>query len=191
MRASRLPDFNVRQPTLKVNSGGRALVEYTTVRGMRRHVLVWGAVNARVPPRATSARCASGSTSPVAGGSRASRSGGRFETHAARTTGRAFVPRRGVQGTRRLVLGAPVVAAEAAAARVPAVASRARRLRAPRLPLEHRAARARGVRQLDVRAPVAGRLRPALVPRAPVTGSRALLRGTPATATAGTSTSTR
>jgi hypothetical protein len=48
-----LPDFNVRNPTLKVNAKGQALVEYTTERGLRRHVLVWGAVNARVPPSAS------------------------------------------------------------------------------------------------------------------------------------------
>ncbi|HET9675840.1 MAG TPA: hypothetical protein VFP31_13715 [Gaiellaceae bacterium] len=46
-----LPDLNVRAPTLKVN-GKRALVEYTTTRGARRHVFVWGALNAHVPPRA-------------------------------------------------------------------------------------------------------------------------------------------
>ena len=45
-----LPDFNVRNPTLKVNAAGQALVEYTTERGVRRHVILWGAVNARVPP---------------------------------------------------------------------------------------------------------------------------------------------
>jgi hypothetical protein len=39
-------DHNVRRPTLKVDASGRALVEYTTERGLRRHVLVWGAVNA-------------------------------------------------------------------------------------------------------------------------------------------------
>ena len=46
-----LPDLNVRAPTLKA-SGKRALVEYTTARGVRRHVFVWGAINSRVPPRA-------------------------------------------------------------------------------------------------------------------------------------------
>lgn len=46
-----LPDLNVRAATLKVN-GKRALVEYTTTRGERRHVIVWGAINSRVPPRA-------------------------------------------------------------------------------------------------------------------------------------------
>jgi hypothetical protein len=48
-----LPDFNVSKPTLKVNRKGQALVEYTTQRGVRRHVFVWGAVNAVVPPRPT------------------------------------------------------------------------------------------------------------------------------------------
>ncbi len=46
-----LPDLNVRAATLKVN-GERALVEYTTTRGVRRHVFVWGAINSHVPPRA-------------------------------------------------------------------------------------------------------------------------------------------
>jgi hypothetical protein len=45
-----LPEFNVRNPTLKVNAQGQALVEYTTERGVRRHVILWGAVNSRVPP---------------------------------------------------------------------------------------------------------------------------------------------
>jgi hypothetical protein len=43
-------DHNVRRPTLKVDAKGRALVEYTTEFGLRRHVLVWGAINAN-PPR--------------------------------------------------------------------------------------------------------------------------------------------
>jgi len=47
------PDFNVKRPTLKVNAKGQALVEYTTERGARRHVFVWGAVNSAVPPAAT------------------------------------------------------------------------------------------------------------------------------------------
>jgi hypothetical protein len=45
------PDFNVRKPTLKVNKKGQALVQYTTERGLRRNVFVWGAVNAVTPPR--------------------------------------------------------------------------------------------------------------------------------------------
>ena len=38
-------DANVRNPTLKVNGQGVALVEYTTTAGLRRHVLVWGAID--------------------------------------------------------------------------------------------------------------------------------------------------
>jgi hypothetical protein len=38
-------DLNTRNPTLKVDARGTALVEYTTAAGVRRHVLVWGAVN--------------------------------------------------------------------------------------------------------------------------------------------------
>jgi hypothetical protein len=43
------PDFNVKNPNLRVNAKGRALVEYTTDKGLRRHVIVYGAVNANSP----------------------------------------------------------------------------------------------------------------------------------------------
>jgi hypothetical protein len=43
------PDHDVRRPTLKVDANGRALVEYTTLQGGRRHVLVWGAINSHHP----------------------------------------------------------------------------------------------------------------------------------------------
>jgi hypothetical protein len=46
-RASDLLDFNAQNITLKVH-GKRALVEYTA-KGKARHVLVWGAINARTP----------------------------------------------------------------------------------------------------------------------------------------------
>jgi hypothetical protein len=46
--SERLAD-DARRATLKVGGQGRALVEYTTPRGVRRHVLAWGAVNARPP----------------------------------------------------------------------------------------------------------------------------------------------
>ena len=45
------PDFNVKRPTLKVNKKGQALVQYTTERGLRRNVIVWGAVNSITPPQ--------------------------------------------------------------------------------------------------------------------------------------------
>ena len=38
-------DTDVSDPTLKVNARGTALVEYTTTAGLRRHVLVWGAMD--------------------------------------------------------------------------------------------------------------------------------------------------
>ena len=38
-------DLSVRNPTLEVNARGIALVEYTTAAGLRRHVLVWGAID--------------------------------------------------------------------------------------------------------------------------------------------------
>lgn len=44
-------DMNLRKPTLKVNAKGQALVEYTTEQGLRRHVLMWGAINANAPSR--------------------------------------------------------------------------------------------------------------------------------------------
>ena len=43
-------DLSVRKPTLQVNAGGTALVEYTTAAGVRRHILVWGAVNGVAHP---------------------------------------------------------------------------------------------------------------------------------------------
>ena len=52
-------DANVRNPTLKVNRDGVALVEYSTVAGVSRHVLVWGAINGiahRTDPTSTQAR---------------------------------------------------------------------------------------------------------------------------------------
>ena len=44
-----LSDTNVKNATLKVNKAGYALVEYTTAAGLRRHVLVWGAINSNRP----------------------------------------------------------------------------------------------------------------------------------------------
>jgi hypothetical protein len=41
-----LSDKNVRNPTLKVNRQGHALLQYTRETGTRRNVLFWGAVNA-------------------------------------------------------------------------------------------------------------------------------------------------
>jgi hypothetical protein len=40
-----LSDKNVRNPTLKVNKRGHALVQYTRENGTRRNVLLWNAVN--------------------------------------------------------------------------------------------------------------------------------------------------
>ncbi len=48
-QASQLIDRNASHITLKVNSKAQALVEYR-VHGKQRHVLVWGAINARIPP---------------------------------------------------------------------------------------------------------------------------------------------
>jgi len=45
-----LGDRNVSTPTLKVDPSGVALVEYTTTSGVRRHVLLSGAVNAFANP---------------------------------------------------------------------------------------------------------------------------------------------
>ena len=45
-----LSDRSVTDATLKVNSRGIALVEYTTTAGLRRHVLVWGALDGTPHP---------------------------------------------------------------------------------------------------------------------------------------------
>jgi hypothetical protein len=42
-------DRNVRNPTLRVNAGGEALISYVRENGTVRHVLAWGAINARYP----------------------------------------------------------------------------------------------------------------------------------------------
>ncbi len=44
-------DRNVRGPTLRVNAKGEALVTYVRENGEVRHVLAWGAINAREPTR--------------------------------------------------------------------------------------------------------------------------------------------
>lgn len=47
--ASQLLGSNVTRISLAANARGEALVSYTTEAGARRHVLAWGAVNARAP----------------------------------------------------------------------------------------------------------------------------------------------
>src|SRR5690348_16880076 len=47
--SQRFADVDVRAPSLRVGPSGIAVVSYTTAKGVRRHVLVWGAVDARVP----------------------------------------------------------------------------------------------------------------------------------------------
>jgi hypothetical protein len=47
--SQRLSDVDVRSPTLQVNRRGEALITYTRAGGDVRHVLAWGAVNAREP----------------------------------------------------------------------------------------------------------------------------------------------
>jgi hypothetical protein len=42
-------DRNVRNPTLQVNAKGEALISYVRANGQPRHVLAWGAINARWP----------------------------------------------------------------------------------------------------------------------------------------------
>jgi hypothetical protein len=44
-----LSNTNVKKPALAVNKKGEAMVTYTTATGNLRHVLVWGAVNAKEP----------------------------------------------------------------------------------------------------------------------------------------------
>ena len=45
-----LGDKDVSNLTLAVNAKGMALVQYTTTAGLRRHVLLWGAINAVANP---------------------------------------------------------------------------------------------------------------------------------------------
>jgi hypothetical protein len=47
--SQRLGDVNVHNPTLAVNAKGEALITYTREGGRVRHVLAWGAINAREP----------------------------------------------------------------------------------------------------------------------------------------------
>ena len=47
--SQRLGDVNVKNAVLAVNGRDEALVSYTTEAGQRRHVLAWGALNAREP----------------------------------------------------------------------------------------------------------------------------------------------
>jgi hypothetical protein len=48
---SQLIDRNVSAVTLAVNGNGQALVSYRNVYGRQRHVLIWGAINAKQPKR--------------------------------------------------------------------------------------------------------------------------------------------
>jgi hypothetical protein len=52
LASQRLSDVDVRSPTLRVGRSGIAVVAYTTAAGLRRHVLVWGALDARAPTAA-------------------------------------------------------------------------------------------------------------------------------------------
>ena len=112
-------------------------------------------------------KCASSTTMPAAGANTTRRATGRRSRTAARPYDgpAARVLRRGLQGARRNLLGDPVVATTPAAARVRSLAARAYGLRAPPLALEQRAGQDRGSHPLDVRRPVAGRLRALHVPR--------------------------
>jgi hypothetical protein len=47
--SQRLSDVNVEVISLRVNGRGEALVDYRTERGTVRHVLAWGAIDARSP----------------------------------------------------------------------------------------------------------------------------------------------
>jgi hypothetical protein len=51
--ASYLVTRNASEVTLAVDDEGRALVSYTTSQGARKHVLVWGAINALSPVEGT------------------------------------------------------------------------------------------------------------------------------------------
>ena len=118
--------MNSRNPTLKVDKHGRALVEYTTPAGLRRHVIVW---ERRTPTR-QARRCgrfASRRTSPAGSlGSSgrfgaASRSCRRYDGRRLRISSR---PAR-----RRTARSASVLAAPPAAPRIRSVAPDPGRLR--------------------------------------------------------------
>ena len=47
--ASQLLDRNTSNVSIKVDAQGRAVVYYSKAGGVRRHALVWGAINARAP----------------------------------------------------------------------------------------------------------------------------------------------
>ena len=105
-------------------------------------------------------RCVSSGTTRAAGARTATRrTGRRSRTAALPTTARAALPRGSVQGAGWQLLGAAVVAAEPAAARLRRLEAVADRLRAPPLSLERRPAEARGARPLGLRRPLAGAVR--------------------------------
>ena len=81
-----LQDANVAFVSLKVNAKGEALFTYRRADGRLRHVLAWGAINARAPSQECR-RCGSAGTTPAAGASTATAgTGGASRTAAARTT---------------------------------------------------------------------------------------------------------
>ena len=129
--------MNVSDATLQVNKQGIALVTYKTQQGAVRHVLVWGAINANAPsPDVPQVRF----KYDYSGGWKSRHNANYWKTFKNGCTANYDGPgaparRRHLQGARRQLLGAPVLAAWPAAARLQAVDGGAVGLGAPRLAL--------------------------------------------------------
>ncbi len=147
---------------IRANGKGEALFTFRS-NGVAKHVLVWGAINARVP---------SADAKQVE--FKVDYSGGwktRHTTSFAGTCGRYDGPllperRRGVQGARRVVLGGAELAAAAPQSRFHAVDVAARAALARGLALDRPGRAARDGHELGVRRPLREPLRPVHVPRA-------------------------
>ena len=134
--ASELLDRNASHTSLTVNSGGQAFVSWRAS-GRTRQVIASGAINARAPP----SRGTAGLIQPQV---RRQEHPVRWLPALRRTAAR--LARAGLQGTRRLLLGAPELAANEAELRWSS-----RHLGSPALALERPASAARGVDRLVLR----------------------------------------
>ena len=161
-----LQDPNVTLLSMKVNAKGEALLTYRRADGSLRHVLAWGAINARAPSE----------TTPqvrfrwdYAGGWGKYRNGKYWKTlqEPLRGVRRAGAPdgRRGVQGAERQLLDGAGMAASIPLLGFDPWLPQQIELGAAPLALLGPAPEARGVRELDVRRTLAGHLRPLHVPR--------------------------
>ena len=111
--ASELIDRSATDVKLSVSRNGQAVVSYNA-RGKRWNVLVWSAINAIPADDRPPAGEVPRSTTRAAGARTTATSGRPSRTPARSTTARPEVVRHRMQGGRRLVLGRPVLAADAA-----------------------------------------------------------------------------